>query len=98
MQEALKSHTGVSRSYSLYGPFLKTLQSIRETTVTVSVSNPPPRSSFGDSFRGRGRGGFRGRGGPRGSFAGMGKKDGGDGGERKEAGPNQAGFLSGGDK
>ncbi|CAD6573886.1 MAG: hypothetical protein TREMPRED_000956 [Tremellales sp. Tagirdzhanova-0007] len=82
MQEALKSHTG----------------SIRETTVTVSVSNPPPRSSFGDSFRGRGRGGFRGRGGPRGSFAGMGKKDGGDGGERKEAGPNQAGFLSGGDK
>lgn len=53
-------------------------QTIRETAVNVSISNPPSRGFPGDP-RGRGRGSFRGRGGMRGGFASGAKKDGGEG-------------------
>ncbi|WVF66621.1 hypothetical protein IAT40_001361 [Kwoniella sp. CBS 6097] len=77
MNEALKQQKGT----------------IRDTSVTVSISNPPARPTFADGFRGgRGRGGsFRGgRGRGFGSISGGGfKREGGGGeggGERKEGG------------
>ncbi|KAK8844699.1 hypothetical protein IAR55_006548 [Kwoniella newhampshirensis] len=75
MTEALKAQTGT----------------IRDTTVNVSVSNPPSRSFVEGPFRGRGRGGsFRGgRGRGFGSVGGGGKRDGGAGegnGDKKESG------------
>ncbi|KAK4686482.1 hypothetical protein P7C73_g3646, partial [Tremellales sp. Uapishka_1] len=78
MQEGLKSHA----------------ETIRETAVAVSVSNPPVRHAYSESFgRGRGRGGMRGGRGGRGFAPGgpgrpvdaAAKKEGG-GGEKKESG------------
>lgn len=88
MQEALKSHTGVSEA-RFRGNIMLTVavKTIREMEVNVSVSNPPPSRFFQDSFRGRGRGSFRGRGGMRGDF----------GGARREGGETGSG-SGGGDK
>ncbi|ORY23528.1 hypothetical protein BCR39DRAFT_561900 [Naematelia encephala] len=54
---------------------------IRDTTISVVVSNPPSRF---ETFRGRGRGGLRGGRGGRGSFGG--RKEGEGGVEKKESG------------
>ncbi|OCF34791.1 hypothetical protein I316_03335 [Kwoniella heveanensis BCC8398] len=86
MNEALKQQKGT----------------IRDTSVTVSISNPPVRPSFTDGFRGgRGRGGsFRGgRGRGFGSISGGSfKRDGGAGGEGGSGGGEKKEGGGGGEK
>ncbi len=107
MQVALKASTNVRQYVSVENAYADVRQTIRDTPVNVSISNPPSRGFLNEGLRGRGRGSFRGRGGSRGSFGG--KKEGGGevvgGSEKKEStsaapspAPAATASASGGDK